>query len=538
MTKPTHRKTWMFPRNVRRITPWKMVQITMLMDTASGNTSDQSYQDQLYWRLANLNVKQPSTPYLTSNSGGMRTYYSQQVCLGLLWQDHSSKKWETTRAGECLIKSKKPIDILQCQLLRMQYPSVYGLGSQVRISPELNVKPFVFLVRLLMDPRLEGRMTELEFAIPVVYGRTPQDHDKCIEKILALRKGEELKDQIDSIDDLRTPKRYRPDDPDEDWRTGLQDIQEIGNTAKNYMLGAHMISASSAKKTYELSIDPINDKKLQSWMQEPIEPYPDNKEAWQLRFGRYDKTKVVKHKPNTSKKNGLKTLISTNLINSVSDTFFNFSFTDFVEQEAERWGKSPAEVASLIEHLRDKTSSISRDAIMDAAFSGGKEALTMEKGVASIFKELGFDETEHIGQKTPANRRGGYPDIRIAKSGSNSCAFGDTKATGRYSFPITDTEKLNTYYKECWKEFKDNKPSQFFCYIAGGFAQQIPTVQKKLKEIEKLHGRPVSAVTLRALLDLLELKEKGKPLTPEQISNALSKSDIYTSGACFKLFQK
>lgn len=35
--KPTDRTLWMFPRNIRRIEPWKLVQITKLLMSNTGD---------------------------------------------------------------------------------------------------------------------------------------------------------------------------------------------------------------------------------------------------------------------------------------------------------------------------------------------------------------------------------------------------------------------------------------------------------------------------------------------------------------------
>ena len=90
-----------------------------------------------------------------------------------------------------------------------------------------------------------------------------------------------------------------------------------------------------------------------------------------------------------------------------------------------------------------------RDVIYQAAVSGGKEARVLEKAVTAIMVRLGFDQAEHIGQRK-APRKGGYPDIRIKASSMVACGFADTKATARYGMGISDTLKLQTYYKNCW----------------------------------------------------------------------------------------
>lgn len=164
-----------------------------------------------------------------------------------------------------------------------QYPSVYGLGNNVRIHPDMKVKPFVFLIRLLQDARLEHYLTAEDLAIPVIYGRRNADFEKCVQKILGLRTGRSLRSQIDSVDDLRTSKRCRPNDEEADWRTGLQDALEIGNTARNYLIAAQLAESSTRiKGAIELSDQTVALPEVAGWLAEGgrIEPLdPEHQEA-------------------------------------------------------------------------------------------------------------------------------------------------------------------------------------------------------------------------------------------------------------------
>ena len=90
-----------------------------------------------------------------------------------------------------------------------------------------------------------------------------------------------------------------------------------------------------------------------------------------------------------------------------------FNLQAFINDQAATYGKTPAEIGLLISGVRDRVANIERDTIKQAAASGGREAIALEKAVTGIFRKLGFDLSEHIGQKTASNREGGYPDIRI-----------------------------------------------------------------------------------------------------------------------------
>lgn len=120
----------------------------------------------------------------------------------------------------------------------------------------MKVKPFVFLIELWQDPRLGGYLTCLDIAVAVVYGRTHKCHDICVEKILKVRETGDLATVIESVDDVRTPKRYHEHNPEEDLARGIQDAKDIANTAKNYLESAQLIVTDAEdNKRFELNED-------------------------------------------------------------------------------------------------------------------------------------------------------------------------------------------------------------------------------------------------------------------------------------------
>ncbi len=506
------------------------MQIAKLLDSCTGGVSNQEVQDELYKQLSALGLKVKANEYGVANSGGMRTYFAQLACLGLFWLDRKRNMYATTYAGEQLISGNNPAAILRCQLLRMQYPSVYGLGSQVRIHPNLKVKPFVFLVRLLRDERLGCELSCQDMAVPVIYGRTDADYEHCVTKILDLRKNGDLSTVIDSVDDVRTPKRFRENDPEKDLQMGMIDAVEIANTAKNYLLASQLIvPCDDDAKTFSLTRDPAILTEIRPWLEEGeiIEKLDaDHQEAWQQRFGRLDKTKAVRS-INKKSADGFKTLIQAAFINAVTASPYGIDPRNFVMDEAAKWGKSTSEVAKIVNPLLSRKRTIERETVMLAAASGGREALKLELAVTNLFRQLGFDLSEHIGQKK-APRAGGYPDIRVQASSIASCGFVDTKATMTYSLPIGDTVKLQTYYKECWQEFPDHSKVEFFVYVAGGFGRSDATIKALLKKCAENFGRPVSAVTVSALLDLAEMTG---PSSVMQVMNKLKESDLFTAAS-------
>lgn len=192
---------------------------------------------------------------------------------------------------------------------------------------------------------------------------------------------------------------------------------------------------------------------------------------------------------------------------------FGFDVAAFISSEAKRWGCPEAEISSVIDPLLPSV-------------SGGKEWLLLEKAMTSVMIRLGFDESEHIGQKK-APRDGGYPDIRIKASTMQTSGFADTKATSRYGMDTNDTNKLYLYYKDCWAEFLDRAPSSFFMYIAGGFdGKDAASVLNTLERCTQKYGRPVCAITVNAMLRLVRMNNRP---SPEALVRAFSQRAYYCS---------
>ena len=512
-SKPACRRMWMFPRNIRRIEPWKIAQFATLLDAAEGRAGTQKLQDDLYEQLELLGVKRPKADDGSGveKPGGLRTYLAQLACLGLFCVD-KEKCYVPTHAGELVIQGRNPVGVLRCQLLRLQYPSVYGWGRNVLISPEMRVKPFAFLVRILEDPRLGGELSRSEAAVCVVYGRTRGDFEKCVGKILELRrnKSESIRPVVDSLTDICTPRRWDLDD-DELWEKGITDANQIANTALNYLYAVGLVEAEpvGGRLVYNLTTDQKALADIRRWMKEEakIEDVPEDPDGWihaQLRFGRFDKAKVMSigSRPRTD---GLAAIVRTAYISAAEADPFGFDHGEFVKEKALYWHKSEAEIEACVTELRGRTDDIARSKLIYAAGSGGVEARLLEIGMTNIFRKLGFDLAQHLGQrKVPATakRRGGYPDIYLRASSEPESGMADTKATMKYGFPLSDTEKLGSYYHDAWKEIDPKSPCRFFLYIAGSFASSHQTILQKLQGCSADYGSPVSAVTVYALLDL------------------------------------
>ena len=396
------------------------------------------------------------------------------------------------------------------------------------MHPDIRVKPFAMIVRLLKDSRLGGRITSPELAAPVVYGHNTSEavYEACMEKILRIREGASPSDIIDSVDDVRTTRRYNEFDPDSDLKKGVEDAVTIANTAANYLL-ASQIAVPHPEGGIMLNPSPEIEAEIAPWLAETkIDPLDlDRTEIWQQRYGRYNQTKAVRSLKKNATVNGLAAIVQTDFIRESTSNPFGFDSTSFIDEQAARWARPAADISRMIDPLRERVKNLEYEVVTHAASSGGTEARVLEKAAASIFTRLGFELTEDIAQKK-APREGGYPDVRVRSAGLSTCGFADTKASACYSLGLSDTIKLQTYYKDCWSEFPDQTPSSFFLYIAGGFDRSTATIERRLADCRVKYERPVSAITVRALLDLV--RTENRPSAAE-IKKAFEKGLYFAS---------
>ena len=113
---------------------------------------------------------------------GARTYGAWVKSLGLIFTQESTGKTMLTLAGEAIMAGDSPVEVLKGQILKFQYPSAYSIGRGVQISRRFKIRPFRFLLRLLMDDRV-GYLTQEEIS-KIVAVEAENESEKCYENVV------------------------------------------------------------------------------------------------------------------------------------------------------------------------------------------------------------------------------------------------------------------------------------------------------------------------------------------------------------------
>ncbi len=520
---PKYRRIWMWPRNKRRIPSWSIANMLSIVkaqtsssEIVAGNTELQHIMTKA---LETSGLKKPGEQY-HPNPGGMRTYLSQLEGLGLIFYRPDKSLWFTL-AGEDIVSGKPPLPILQTMVLKYQYPSVYGMSPNVRIHPDLKIKPYLFLLKLLMDPDI-AHLTNQEIAIPVIYGHNSKCYSICKEKILRLRNGEEFENIIDNpSEDLYTPRG-----------SSLQNIFDIANTFKNVLQSFCFIyteKVGRAERAYineELIPEILDALKYEN----KFIPLNGTEEGFQRSFGAWNKSKDLRQLSKTeytSRSEFEKNIITgsfagycgTKLVTEVDD--------EFIHSMVESYGFNKEFIRETASRLLSRSFSMFEERFIELSKSGNPNmALEFEKAVTSIFKNVLHFDAVNTGQRKNHSAVGGYTDVFAVALDGIHCAIIDAKASPKYDLGSSDWYKMKDNYIANYKDLTQGRPLtlEFCAYVAGGFRGDI---ESKLRQLTEATGIGDSAISAYQLIRVAQ--KSPAPEMQTTIRQAFCRNKVLTA---------
>lgn len=116
-----------------------------------------------------------------SGSGG-RTYGAWLESLGLIFHQESTNNIKLTLAGEAIMSGDSPVEVLKNQVLKYQFPSAFSISRGVQVNSRFKIRPFRFLLKLLLDSRI-GYLTQDEIA-KVCAVDAENETDVCYEAVV------------------------------------------------------------------------------------------------------------------------------------------------------------------------------------------------------------------------------------------------------------------------------------------------------------------------------------------------------------------
>jgi hypothetical protein len=435
-------------------------------------------------------------------SGG-RTYGAWLESLGLIFKQTNTGNIKLTLAGEAIMSGESPVDILKNQVLKYQFPSAFSLSRGVQVSSRFHIRPFRFLLRLMLDERI-GYLTQDEIAKICAVdaeNETNQCYEKVVSRILQYRSyGDQCLDP-DFFEKYKPSRgNCNPDHP-------FSHLQDMANTMENWMEYTQLANRDDDKHLVilEEKIDEVRNILSQN---PPFIDRPEDHEFFQRKFGldpkhRKDTRNLEKTKTITAKIIAEQKIKQAYIRTSIARPITGIT-PELIADITEETGIS----GSLVEDVLTKTyphGSVGAfmASYFEMAFKGTEEAVDFEKATTQLFHDVFKYKAIHLGQTGSKSA----PDILLLSDEEGYQSIIDNKAYSKYSITGDHHNRMVHNYIEKISTYSDSAlPIGFFTYIAGGFGKQIDRQIQSEVEESGVHG---SGITVSTFIKMIENQTSG-----------------------------
>lgn len=493
---------WMFPRAQRAI-PNQLIYDTLkgLKEIEGENSSDREVQHRVrdLWtkELVMSNPEDSETKEVIShrdiktNSGATRTIFSEYIALGLIHR--VNKRLYLTQAGRDILNlnykkksENKKIDVIMTHLLcRTQFNSDYFYTSDVKLDKEIKVKPFCFLIMLMMELPV---LTKEEMYIPYYKAKKVGDYKRVVKLIKKFRK----------IKDL--PKVLG---------------HSVQSTIKNQCFPQILKSRGIIKKAH-LGFSINENFPHLDLIKKYIDEYTEELPFITARqHGEWRKEVTVSH-----------TFDDEKLEKEIQECAKGCStITELYERFNNYKPSVKRRMRSLVKKNPDKFISIIDGELLSDYMRPKKGEKNEHKLVGLFNCRLGI-ETVHTGRKKNKKDRGNHSDVFNIFRKQNRCGIIDSKVHHElsYSLPINAHRAMEVYtdsYTDLLDQFQlPDLKLAYVCFVSSGFSDNI---EKNLIALTEATGIPVSAIPIQ---DLIELEKED--IQTEHFLHVMSKGGLIT----------
>ena len=425
---------------------------------------------------------------------GARTYIAWLKSLGLLFKQNSTGQLKLTLAGESIMRGEHTVEVIRNQVLKYQFPSAYSISRGVDVSRRFKIRPFIFLLRLLLDHRIEY-LTNNEIA-KIVIVEAENETDACFEYIVSRILS--YRSYGDSILEEDFFEKYINGkvDPDVPFRK----LTDTANTFVNWLEYTQLIWRGPEQRI-EILPDKRNEVAEIIRNTGAFIDRVEDEEFFQRKYGldpyhtkdTRNLTKTQTITPKIIRTNQIqKAFIAASIrkpiakINSkIIDEISGTTGYDhrLVEDTLMRLYPRGAIGAFLPEYF-------------DMAFSGREEATKFELATVEIFQDVFGFEANHVGPI------GLSPDVLIISDSEGYQAIIDNKAYARYTISNDHHNRMvRNYIGNLSRYSPAPHDLAFFTYIAGGFG---PTFSSQVQKIYNETGIRGSGINVSNMIKLVE----------------------------------
>jgi hypothetical protein len=423
--------------------------------------------------------------------GGGRTYKAWIMSLGLLFTQESTGKTKLTLAGEAIMNGDNPVDVIKNQVMKYQFPSPFSISRGVNVSRRFRIHPFVFILKLLLDSRIEWLTQEELAKIVTVEAETDMSYEKVVSKIL------EHRNFGDTCLVAEFQVLYAPS------KGGVNNdsthLNDLANTLINWLEYTQLVKRDG-------SVVVILDAKRNEVVQivnnpPPLIDRPEDHEKFQRRYG-------VDPKRRKDTRNLTDTTTVTSQIiaeQKIKRAFIGESLkqpissitASLIDKIANQTGILEKNVeATLLKFYPHGSIGAFMTEYFEMAFRGRDDAIEFEKATVEIFENVFGLRAEHIGQQ------GRVPDAFVVSDKAGYVGIIDNKAYRSYSISNDHHNRMVTnYIGGLTNYYKGNQPLAFFSYIAGGFGRNIEAQLQQITKATKVSG---SAMNVSSMIELVK----------------------------------
>lgn len=433
--------------------------------------------------------------------GGARTYKAWLVSLGLIFCQNNGKKIQLTLAGEAIMNGDSPVSVLANQIFKYQFPSSFSIGRGVQVADRFKIRPFRFLMKLLVDNRV-NYLTEEEIA-KIVITEAENENERCyeyiVERILDFRSFADECLEDDFLAKYAPSKgMVNPDHP-------YSHLMDVANTLINWLEYTQLVIREKGK-VYVLDsrrqdVDAMLNKAL------PFIDRPEDHEYFQRKYGLDPKHKKDNRNLNISQTVTAKAIAIQKVKQAYISASLERPITKITSEIVDYIVMKTGVNENMVEDILVETYPVgSVGAFMtkyfEMAFKGRDEATEFEKATAELFCDVFSFKTKHVGPM------GLTPDVLLVSDEEGYQAIIDNKAYHKYTISNDHHNRMVHNYIENLANYGvDGLQLAFFSYIAGGFGTNIDAQIQSIYRETKIPG---TAISVSNVIKMVERNQEKK----------------------------
>lgn len=482
---------WFFPRPQRKLYRIPLT-VAAIREVAEGRKWQGARELHLAFEevLEREGIKRVGSRRDQRGSGG-RTHAALLRSLGLTFLQ-SDGTLQLTLAGQDLAAGMPPAAILRDQVLKYQFPSPYSLGSNVKVDTSFRIRPIAFLLRLLLDQRIE-RLTQEEIALrvlPLAKSNDENTYEGVVARIREFRTDGHFGLEPGFWESVRSPRGNA-------GRVSSA-LGDIANTSMNWLEHTGVIEREAAEVWVAQGAE-AEARRLVARSSGPLLDRVLDEEVFQRRYGlvegRSKDTRNLAPSAGLSASEMVERRVRTTVIGlGRSRLLSSISRVEIRDLVADATGYSAQQVSLALDRVLP-SSALADDQFLlgyaEMARSSRSGARDFEIATASVFQNiLGLDAT-HIGGK------GRVPDV-VVTLGDGRRVIVDTKAySNGYSLPASDERAMLEYVRAY-----DSTPGGVaaWLFVSSSYAA---TINRKIATLCETTGIPGAAVGITSWLSLI-----------------------------------